>query len=90
MIVTLEINENNDRRNSFDKNIFNKKKYLFDQRKKIYSNNILLNSMTIENNNVNNNKDKIYENQIVNKNGTNKRNMNKINTNIKKKILDIK
>ena len=49
--ATLEVNINNDRRNILDKNIFNKKNYLFNQRKKIYSNNILLNSMTIENNN---------------------------------------
>ena len=55
--ATIEINKNNDRKNIFDKNIFNKKKYLFDQRKKIYSNNILLNSMTIENNNTGKNKE---------------------------------
>ena len=55
--ATLEVNKNNDKRKIFEKNIFAKKNYLFEQRKKIYSNNILLNSMSIENNNSDKNKE---------------------------------
>ena len=51
--VTLEAIKSINARNNYKKNIFNKKNLLFNQRKKIYSNNILLNSMTLDNQNNN-------------------------------------
>ena len=46
--ITLDNIKTNEQRNIIDKKIINKKNYMFNQRKKIYSNNILLNSMTID------------------------------------------
>ena len=46
--ITLENIKNNEQRNIIEKKIINKKNYMFNQRKKVYSNNILLNSMTID------------------------------------------
>ena len=46
--ITLDNIKINEQRNLIEKKIMNKNNYIFNQRKKIYSNNILLNSMTLD------------------------------------------
>ena len=46
--ITLDNIKINEQRNFIEKKIMNKNNYIFNQRKKIYSNNILLNSMTLD------------------------------------------
>ena len=60
---TSETTKNINKKDIIDKNYFMNKKYLFNQKRKIYSNNILFNSMAVENR-INNDK-KEEKNEIL-------------------------